>query len=259
MRIAVCIKQVPTSNEVLMDPETKTIIRDGKNSVINPYDSFAVEEAISIKEKTNAEVVAITMGIPEAESILRDSIARGVDRGMLLSDRNFAGADTLATSYTLSLGIYKLGEFDIILCGKLAIDGDTSQIGPELAEHLGVPHVTDVEGFIEVDEKMVLCKKNDGNSTKILEVKLPALFTINKDINNPRMPSIAGVLRSLESSIEMHDSNSLNADERKIGLNGSPTQVVRTFMPESEKVVHTISGGTKTQSLQILSTIKEVI
>jgi len=257
MRIVVCIKQVPSSNEVKMDPVTKTIIRDGKQSVINPYDSFAVEETIRIKKKTGAETIALSMGIPSAEEIIRDSIARGIDRGMLLSDRNFAGSDTLATSYTLSLGIRELGKVDMILCGKLAIDGDTAQIGPELAEHLQIPHITDVDEFLEIHEDKVICKKSDEKHSTVLEVRLPALFTLNKDINNPRLPSISGVLDSLNKKVDICDSQKLKAEASMLGTAGSPTQVVRTFIPQSSKNTVMIEGKLEHKVSRIIEIIRE--
>ena len=144
MRYVVCIKQVPSTNEVRLDPVTNTILRDGRQSVVNPFDAHAVEEGVRLKERFGGEVLAISMGIPAVEELLRDAVARGADRAVLLSDRAFAGADTLATSYTLAAGIRRAGTFDLILCGKMAVDGDTAQIGPELAEQLGIPHLTEV-------------------------------------------------------------------------------------------------------------------
>lgn len=150
MKIAVCIKQVPSTNEVRLDPVTNTIIRDGRQSVTNPFDTYAVEAAVQIKEQLGGEVTVLSMGIPSTERLLRDACSRGADKGVLLSDRAFAGADTLATSYALSLWCRTAG-LDLILCGKMAVDGDTAQIGPELAEHLGIPHITDVCEILEID------------------------------------------------------------------------------------------------------------
>lgn len=258
MNIIVCVKQVPSSNKVNMDPITKTIVREGKQSVINPYDAFALEEALSIKDRIAANVIVVSMGIPSTENILRDSIARGADNGILLSDRKFAGADTLATSYTLKLGIESLEKYDMILCGKLSVDGDTGQIGPELAEQLGIPHITDVEEFIKINGSSVICKKVDEYSFKIVEVKLPALFTINKDINVPRLPSITGITKSKEHYIEVIDSSMIGADDMRIGLNGSPTNVVRTFVPDNEKKSYFFEGNTYEKVQQLRKIISEV-
>ena len=166
MKIIVCIKQVPSTNEVKLDPETKTIIRDGRQSVINPFDTYAMEEAVRLKEKLGGTVCALSMGIPAVERLLREAMSRGVDSALPLSDRAFAGADTLATAYTLSLGVRHLGDFDLILCGRMAIDGDTAQIGPELAEDLGIPQVTNVTAILEAREGELLCAKATDQGTQ---------------------------------------------------------------------------------------------
>ena len=194
MKIVVCIKQVPSTNQVRLHPETNTLIRDSRESVTNPFDTYAIEQAIQLKERLGGEVVVLSMGIPATERLLRDALSRGADRGVLLTDAHFAGADTLATSYTLSLGIRKLAPVDLILCGKMAVDGDTAQIGPELAEQLGIPHVTEVAQIQDITDEMVVCDKTTDFGTQTLRSKLPALLTVVKDINLPRMPSIEGVL-----------------------------------------------------------------
>ncbi|GAA0178574.1 electron transfer flavoprotein subunit beta/FixA family protein [Clostridium sediminicola] len=259
MKIVVCIKQVPSTNEVRLDPVTNTILRDGRQSVTNPFDTYAIEEAVQIKEKLGGEVIGLSMGIPETERLLRDAESRGVDRSLLLSDRNFAGADTLATAYTLSLGVKELGDVDLILCGKMAVDGDTAQIGPELAENLGIPHVTDVCELVEVTEKKIVCKKITDYGHQVIEVKLPALLTVVKDINMPRMPSIPGVLFGLEAPFEIKNSNDLNADIKRIGLSGSPTQVVKTFTPERECEALNIDGDVDIQAEKISEILREVL
>jgi len=259
MKIVVCIKQVPSTNEVRLDPVTNTIIRDGRQSVTNPFDTYAIEQAVQIKEKLGGEVIGLSMGIPATERLLRDAESRGADRALLLSDRNFAGADTLATAYTLSLGIKEYGAFDLILCGKMAVDGDTAQIGPELAENLGIPHVTDVGELLEVEEGKVVCKKITDYGHQIIEVKLPALLTVVKDINMPRLPSIPGVLFGIEAPFETKDANDLNADMSRIGLSGSPTQVVRTFTPERLSEAILIEGDGAAQAEGIAEILKEVL
>lgn len=246
MRCVVCMKQVPSTNKVRLDPETNTIIRDGKQSVINPFDMYALEEAVRIKERTSGNVTVVSMGIPAAERLLRDAMSRGADSAVLLSDRAFAGADTLATSYALSLGIRHIGDFDLIFCGKMAVDGDTAQIGPELAETLDIPHVTDVMGIVEYDEKSITVRRSVENGTEVLRVRLPALLCVVKDINMPRMSSISGIKYSLDAPLEILGARDVNADETRIGLNGSPTQVVRTFTPER-----------RTESIQITGTAAE--
>lgn len=259
MRIIVCIKQVPSTNEVRLHPIHNTIMRDGRQSVINPFDTYAIEQAVQIKEEQRGEVIAISMGIPATERLLRDTISRGVDRGILLSDRNFAGADTLATAYTLFLGVQKIGEFDLILCGKMAVDGDTAQIGPELAENLGIPHVTDVCQFIQVSKTEILCKKVTDYGHQILRVKLPALITVVKDINMPRLPSIPGVIFSLSATFEIQDALRLKADQQRIGLKGSPTQVVKTYIPERKDKAIEVTGEAQIQAEWIKNLLKEVL
>lgn len=259
MRTIVCIKQVPSTNEVRLDPETKTIIRDGRQSVTNPFDTYAIEQAVQIKELMGGEVIGLSMGIPATERLLREAMSRGVDRSLLLSDRSFAGADTLATSYTLSLGVKNIGDFDLILCGKMAVDGDTAQIGPELAESLGIPHITDVVELIEVSEEKILCKKATDKGHQILEIELPALITVVKDINMPRLPSIPGIEFSLDAPFEIKNAQDLNADTKRIGLSGSPTQVVKTYIPEGTRTAVELVGNTENQVEGIMKIIKEVI
>jgi electron transfer flavoprotein beta subunit len=259
MRTIVCIKQVPSTNEVRLDPETKTIIRDGHQSVTNPFDTYAIEQAVQIKERLGGQVIGLSMGIPATERLLRDAMSRGVDRSMLLSDRAFAGADTLATSYTLSLGVKDIGDFDLILCGKMAVDGDTAQIGPELAENLAIPHVTDVVELVEVSEEKILCKKATDKGHQLLEVDLPALVTVVKDINMPRLPSIPGIEFSLDAPFSLKNAEDLNAEASRIGLSGSPTQVVKTYIPEKTRTALDITGDMDKQVDHIMKIIEEVV
>ncbi len=255
MKMIVCIKQVPSTNEVRLDPETHTIIRDGRQSVINPFDSYALEEAVQIKEALGGTVTVLSMGIPATERLLRDACSRGADQGVLLTDRAFAGADTLATSYTLSLGVRQIGAFDLILCGKMAVDGDTAQIGPELAETLGIPHIADVKKIIAVTEQSLTCVKLIDGGEQELTVPLPALVTVVKDINMPRLPSIAGVRFSMEAPCRDYDAQSVQADLKRTGLNGSPTQVVRTFTPERRGEAIALAGSSQQQAAQIIEII----
>ncbi|SDY81103.1 electron transfer flavoprotein subunit beta/FixA family protein [Tindallia californiensis] len=259
MKIVVCIKQVPSTNKVQLHPETNTIIRDGRKSVTNPFDTYAIEEAIRIKEKTGGKTIAISMGIPETEKLLKDAMGRGIDQAILLSDKAFAGSDTLATSYTLSLGIRELMPVDLILCGKMAVDGDTAQIGPELAEQLGIPHVTDVIEILEMKQSYLICKREIDNGYQLLKVKLPALLTVLKDINMPRMPSIEGVLQSETIEVIRKDARDLEAKTSKLGLSGSPTQVVKTFVPERDSKAIEISGNIEEKAAKVKNIIGEVL
>ena len=232
MRIVVCVKQVPSSSEVRLDPVTHTIVRDGRQSVLNPFDLYALALAAVLKASLGGEVVALSMGIPQTEALLRDAIARGVDRAVLLSDRAFAGADTLATSYTLSRGIARLGGADLILCGKMAVDGDTAQIGPELAEQLGWPHVTDVQAIQSIQKDAAVVQRQSEHGIDTLRVPLPAVLCVNKGVAQPQMPSIAGVRRSLAAPVDIWTAQDVQAESSRIGLIGSPTQVVSTDVPE---------------------------
>lgn len=243
MNIIVCVKQVPSSNEVRLDPVRKTIIRDSSKSVTNPFDVTAAEAAVRIREKLGGTVTAVSMGIPATERLLRDEIARGVDRAVLLTDRAFAGADTLATSYTLASAIRFLGGADLILCGKMATDGDTAQIGPELAVQLGLPCVCDVTELIDVTEEAVVCERNTDSGKETVKITLPAVITAAKSLVVPRMPSVAGIRRSCQEDVLLLDAAALGADPDRIGLDGSPTQVIRTFPQEEKGAAVKIEGS----------------
>lgn len=257
MKIIVCIKQVPSTNEVKLDPETKTILRDGRQAVINPFDNYAIEEAVRLKEKLGGSVCAISMGIPAVERLLREAMSRGVDSSLLLSDRAFAGADTLATSYTLSLGVRHIDDFDLIICGRMAIDGDTAQIGPELAEVLDIPQITNVTEIVSADENEIVCRKATDYGTQEVRMRLPGLITVAKDINMPRMASIRGVRESLQAPLEILDAQRAGADPARIGLQGSPTQVVRTFTPQKCVKCEHLQGSAEAQAEQLLQVLRD--
>lgn len=231
MNIIVCIKQVPETTEVRVNPETNTLIREGVSSIINPFDMYAIEEAIRLKEKQGGKVIVITMGPPQAEAALREAISMGADEGILLSDRAFAGSDTWATSYTLAGGIKKIRDYDLILCGKQASDGDTAQVGPGIATHLDIPQVTYVKKIEEIKEKSMRVERMLEEGYEIIETPLPALLTVVKEINQPRLPSLKGKMRAKKAQIIVWTQKELNLDEKEIGLKGSPTQVVKIFTP----------------------------
>ncbi|HBP37894.1 MAG TPA: electron transfer flavoprotein subunit beta [Clostridiales bacterium] len=264
MRIVVCIKQVPGASKVDMDPVTRTMIRDARRSVINPYDSPAVELAVRIKETRQkedtetTETIALSMGIPGAGELLRDAVARGLDRSVLITDRAFAGADTLATSYTLSMAIRKLGGADLILCGKMAIDGDTAQTGPELAERLDLPHVTDVCAILSLTAESITVRRHLAGGSQVMRVRLPALLTVAKDAAAPHMPSIAGIRRAMTASHQIWHTTDLDADPARIGLGGSPTQVVRAFTPERRKTSVEITGEAGEQAAALTTVIRKI-
>ena len=231
MNVIVCVKQVPGTNEVKINKETNTIIREGVEAIINPFDSYAIEEGVRIKESTNGKVTVLSMGIPTVAELLKDTIAIGVDEAVLLSDRAFAGADTLATSYALSMGVRKIGSYDLIICGKQATDGDTAQVGPSLAEKLGIPHTTYVRKIEELREGYIRCQRLTDDGYEVIEMPLPAVITVVKEINEPRLPSLKGMMRAKKTVIPIWTADDINADKNLCGLKGSPTQVVRTFVP----------------------------
>ncbi len=252
MNIIVCIKQVPATNEVKMNKETNTIIREGVESIINPFDMYAIEEGIRIREKTGGKVTAISMGIPSVVDLLRQTLELGVDDAVLLSDRAFAGADTLATAYTLSMGIKKLGEYDIILCGKQATDGDTAQVGPSLAEKLGIPHITYVKKLEKIENGSIRVQRMTEDGYEVIETSLPALLTVVKEINEPRLPSIKNKIRAKKAQIPVWTADDINADKGLTGLSGSPTKVIRTFVPDMTINGEMIQGSPEEQAASLV-------
>ena len=236
MRIAVCVKQVPGSSKIEVDPKTGVLKRDGVDSKMNPYDLYALETSLQMKESLGGSttVTAITMGPPQSEEIIREAFMMGVDEGVLISDRRFAGADVLATSWTLSQGLRKLGGFDLIVCGKQTTDGDTAQVGAELAEFLGIPHLCNVLKIKSLSETEALLDIDLPQHVQELKVKLPCLITVEKGIYEPRLPSYKRKKATGGREIARLKLDDLpDHDERHYGLNGSPTNVWRIFPPES--------------------------
>ncbi|WP_113674366.1 electron transfer flavoprotein subunit beta/FixA family protein [Vallitalea guaymasensis] len=229
MNIVVCIKQVPDTTEVKINPETGTLIRDGIPSIINPDDKRGLEAALTLKDKYGGVVTVITMGPPQAKNALREALAMGADEGILLSDRAFAGADTWATSTTISKALEKL-DYDLIIAGRQAIDGDTAQVGPQIAEHLKIPHVSYVENLMKKDDKLIL-KRAFEDGYHIIEVKMPCLITTLSEMNKPRYMSVRGIIDSYrEKEIKVWKLDDLDIDDRStIGLKGSPTKVKKSF------------------------------
>lgn len=232
MKVVVCIKQVPDATKVKINPVDNTILRENVESILNPLDLFAIEEALRLREKYSGKVYAVTMGPPQAESILRQAISMGVDEGILLTDKAFAGADTLATSYTLAKCIEKIGP-DIVLAGKQAIDGDTGQVGPEIAQHLGISHLTEILKILSVTDNEIIVKKMIETGTVKIRTHFPILLAVLKDINQPRIASLKGKIRAQKTEITPMDAGSIMADPRRIGLMGSPTQVTEISAVEN--------------------------
>jgi electron transfer flavoprotein beta subunit len=231
MHFIVCVKQVPDTTEVKVDPETNTLIREGVQSMVNPFDMFAVEEAIRLKERLGGKVTAISMGPPQAQAALREVISMGVDDGILLSDRAFAGSDTWATSYALAMALRKIGDFDLILCGNQASDGDTGQVGPGIAAHLDLPQITYIRKIEEIDDKRIVAERLLEDGYEAIEAPLPCLVTVVKEINVPRFPSFKGKMAAKKAQIPVWTAQDIQAETEKIGLAGSPTRVVKIFTP----------------------------
>lgn len=246
MHFVVCIKQVPATTSVQIDPKTGTLKREGVESIINPFDEYAIEEGIRLKERIggNSKVTVITMGPPQAEQALREALGRGCDEAILLTDKSFAGADTWATSYTLSRAIKILPEpADLIICGKQASDGDTAQVGPSVAEMLDIPHVAYVRKVVDIRPGYIKVERMLEDGIDVLEMSLPALITVVKEINTPRLPTLKGMLAAKKKQILVWNKETINAEPDKIGLAGSPTQVVKIFYPPPRKGGERITGS----------------
>jgi len=240
MQIVACIKQVPDTTQVQIDPVTNTLVREGIPFIVNPYDTHAVEESLRLRDRFGFTVTAISMGPPNAEATLRKALAVGVDRAILLTDRVFGGADTLATSNVLTEAIRKLNETEevgIIFCGKQTIDGDTAQVGPGIATRLGCTQLTLVDKILELDpdkRRIKVSRKLEGRH-EIVEAPLPVMITVVRELNRPRYPTVPGRLASSEKEIEVWTNQTLKLDEQQIGLKGSPTWVSKIFSPERDK------------------------
>lgn len=258
MKIIVCLKQVPESLDVRIDPETKRIVREGVKSIINPYDTYAIEEGIRLKERFGGEVISISMGPPQAEEALKEAIAMGVDDGVLLTDKKFAGSDTLATSYTLSCGIKKIGNFDIIICGRETLDGSTGQVGPEVAEFLNIPYVTYVSKIENISEDVMECVRLMEDHYEKVKVKLPVLITVVKEINEPRIPSLKGLLKAKKAEIKKLTAEQIGGNEKFFGQDGSPTRVVDVWTQELKKEGKVIEGEAEDLAEEIVKQLKEM-
>lgn len=244
MNIVVCIKQVPETSEVEVDPVTGVLKRDGVESKMNPFDLYALETALSLKEKHGGKVSVISMGPPQAEAVIREAYMMGADEGVLMSDRRFAGADTLATAYTLAQGIKRLGDFDLIVTGMQTTDGDTAQVGPGIAELLEIPHVAYVRRVHDSYPDRLLVEQDMADTYEVVEVSCPCLITVTKEVNVPRLPSYRKKLETKDKPITVWSMDDLEeCDETSCGLKGSPTQVERIFPPEVN-VEKTVLRGT---------------
>lgn len=255
MKIVVCVKQVPDTAEVRINPETNTLIRDGVQSIINPYDMHAIEAGLQIREKIGGTVTVVTMGPPQAEAALREAISMGVDHAVLLTDRAFAGSDTWATAYALSKAMEYLGA-DVILCGKQAIDGDTAQVGPEIAEFLDIPHVAYIRKIDDIQNDRIIVERLMDDGFDVIESSLPVLLTVVRELNVPRMPSLKGKMAAKKAEIKKLSAADIEAVESSLGLKGSPTQVRNIFAPDAKKDRKMVEGTTQEK---IDSIVKELV
>ncbi|MBW6513832.1 MAG: electron transfer flavoprotein subunit beta/FixA family protein [Candidatus Syntrophosphaera sp.] len=258
MKLIVCIKQVPNTTEIKIDPITNTLIREGVESILNPFDAYAIEEAVRLKEKHGGTVTAISMGPHQVEDILREAVSLGVDEIVLLSDRRFAGADTWATSLTLAAAIAKLGEYDLILTGQQAIDGDTAQVGPGIAAHLNIPQTCFVRHIEEIEGCKIILQRLMEDGYDRVQVRLPAVITVVKEINTPRLPSLRGKRNAKLVELKVWNADDLGLDEKDIGLNGSPTQVLSIFTPKHEKQTEKFEGHAEEAADLVVKRLDEI-
>lgn len=257
MKIAVCIKQVPDTAEVRLDPKTGAMIRDGVASIMNPDDKAGLEEALKLKEQINAEIVVITMGPPQADLILREAFAMGADHAILLTDRKFAGADTLATSNALAAAL-KVINPDLIITGRQAIDGDTAQVGPQIAELLDLPQISYVHDIQTSDGKSFTIKRALEDGYQMLKISPPCLFTLLSDANTPRYMRVGGIIDAYNKTVEVWDAAKIGISDDKIGLVGSPTKVHKSFTKGAKSSGELYTVTPQEAVTRIMNKLKEI-
>jgi electron transfer flavoprotein beta subunit len=259
MKIIVLVKQVPNTAEVKLDPKTGNLIREGIESIINPDDRHALEAAARLKEVAGGKVTVLSMGPPQAIDAVSEAMGMGADEGILLTDRTFAGADTWATSSTLGKAVETIGAFDVILCGRQAIDGDTAQIGPQVADYLKIPQVTYVFGIEEIKEKSLVVKRRIEDGFERVECDLPALLTVIGEMNTPRYPLVNRLIDACreKAPIKIWNAADIGVQTRDIGLEGSLTHVIKTFAPKLQRQIEMIQGDAKTAVKTLAGKLKE--
>lgn len=257
LNIIVCVKQVPETVEVEIDADTGRLMRERYPGILNPFDEHAVEEALRLKERYGGFIKVLTMGPPMAEKTLRDALAMGCDEAWLATDIAFAGADTLATSYTLSLCIERIKPYDLIICGMKTTDGDTGQVGPELAEHLGIPHICYVSQILEITQSRIKVKRRLDDGIETLKAPLPALITVTKEINQPRLPTLTKRLKAKRAQIMKLKASDLGGEHHLFGVEGSPTKVMKVFRPQPPKGGEILRADPKTSAEKILEKLRE--
>ena len=255
MDILVCVKQVPDTTEIKINYETNTLIREGVPSIVNPFDAYALEVAVRLKEKHGGTVTVLSMGPDQAKAALKECLSVGADKAYLLSDRAFGGSDTLATSYILASAIHSLGKFDLIMCGKQAIDGDTAQVGPEIAEHLDLPQVTYALDADVTEDGKVIVKKETETGYEMVETQIPALLTVVKTEFEPRMASVKAKIAANRKPIDVITSQDITIDLSRAGLKGSPTKVKKTYTPPMKGDSVVIKEETAKESVDKLISI----
>ena len=257
MNIVICLKQVPGTTEVKIDPETNTLVREGIKNIVNPFDAYALEEGVRLKERYGGRVTAITMGPRQAEEMLREAISSGADEAVLISDTAFAGSDTLATSYTLAAAVNKIKDYDLIICGRQTLDGDTGQVGPELAEMLGIPFAAYVSKVEEIENGHMQVERMVEDGHEIVEMPLPGVMTVVKEINVPRLPSLRGLARAKSAAIPTWTAEDLGIDKNRAGLPGSATRVIRVFFPQRVHRGEMLQGDPQIQVGSLIDKLKE--
>lgn len=255
MKIVVCLKQVPDTTAVKIDPKTGTLIRDGVPSIINPEDKHALEAALQIKDNEGAEVTVLSMGPPQAKLALREALCMGADKAILITDRAFAGSDTLATSKALA-GALKTLEYDIIFAGRQAIDGDTAQVGPEIAEHLNIAQVTYVQG-VKVEEDGLLINRALEDGYELIKVEAPVLLTAIKELNEPRYMNVKNIFETSDDEILVWSADDIDVDKAELGLKGSPTKVKRSMTKEAKGAGEIVKESPKDSVTYVLGKLKE--
>lgn len=257
MNFLVCLKQVPDTQKVRIDPERGTLIRKGVPSITNPLDETALELALEMREKTGGIITVLTMGIPDSECILLDALSLGADRAFLLTGSAFAGSDTLATSYALSRTIERIGPFDLLLFGKQAIDGDTAQVGPEVSGHLGLPVVTFVQKVVEIGEAHLVVERMIDNGREVMRVDFPAVLTVTKASQRLRMPCFDSIIASFDRTVERLGARDIGADPSRCGLKGSPTRVKKVFSPKVHSSVQILGDSVEEAAEQAVSVLRK--
>jgi len=264
MDIIVCIKQVPGTSNVEVDPDTGVLIRDGIETKMNPFDLFALETALRLKEEKESEgldatVNVLSMGPPQAAEVIKEAYMMGADKGFLLSDKRFAGADVLATSHTLCQGIKKIGRFDLILCGKQTTDGDTAQVGAEIAEFLNIPHMSNVLSILKTGRDSLVVEMDMPDTVELASIKCPCLLSVEKNIFQPRLPSYKKKILTKERKIEVLSLKDLDdKDLDNYGLDGSPTRVEKIFPPDSNDEKEKWTGNSEELASGIVEKLKEL-